>query len=134
MDGEDLLDADPEGDPADREGFGAPHPIAGQDDSGENLDAFLFAFLDLDMHANRVANFEGRNVGLQRFGIDLIDNFAHHGFISSSNASIGTRHPHTKTTYYFVRVEDGARLRAPPSPLPVPGSKSGRRLAVTRND
>ena len=60
MEREDAFHAVTEGDLADREGRAGAAVFLGDADTFEDLDAFLVAFLDLDVDFDGVARFEGR--------------------------------------------------------------------------
>src|SRR5450830_781797 len=68
-----ALDTDAEADLADREGLADPAAAARDDDALEHLDPCARAFDDLDVHLEGVAGAEGRDVGPQRCGIDLVE-------------------------------------------------------------
>lgn len=81
MDGEDTLDAFAEGDAADRERLVRAAAATGDDGAGVDLDAFLVAFLDLDVHADAVADLELRGFRLQLRIFNLLQKGILHGFL-----------------------------------------------------
>src|SRR4029077_14901326 len=89
MNGEDTLDAVTETDLAHGEA-GLRPAVALDDDAFERLQAFLVAFLDLDVHTYGVAGTEFGNVVAVRFGQQFFDDQVRHDMYPSFlNSKIG---------------------------------------------
>src|ERR1700682_51166 len=74
-----TLDAFAVGNAADGKGFVEPASFSANNDSGKNLDSFLVAFDDAGVEAHAVANFKFRDVGLDLFLFDSVNNPVHNG-------------------------------------------------------
>src|SRR6185369_14381076 len=70
---EDALDADVEGDFADREGRASASAVLLDDGALEHLNALLVALDDLVVHADRVAGAELGDVGAELSGLEGLD-------------------------------------------------------------
>src|SRR5690606_8866022 len=70
-------DADLEGHLADREGLAHALTLARDDGALEDLDTGAAALDDVHVHLDGVARAEVRNIGLERGGVDAIENVGH---------------------------------------------------------
>src|SRR5688500_1432123 len=70
---EGALDADGEGDLADREGLAHARALAADDDALELLDTGAVALDDANVDVHGVAGAEGRDVGAQRSRVDAVE-------------------------------------------------------------
>jgi hypothetical protein len=80
--GKHALDTFAIADAANGKAFVNATAFAGDDNTGENLDAFLITFFDPGMDLDGVADFEGGDLFFELFSFDFIDEF--HSFVLGS--------------------------------------------------